>query len=323
MNPILESLIFVRGAVATKDFIPAMTHFNISGSRVTSYNGQIALSSPIDFDIDCNPKAISLIKAIDSCNEVIKLTIGENKKLTIKSGKFRANVDCIDEVISLDIKPEGAVFNLNFETLIESIKKIRKFIGNDASRPWTNGILFHGQSIFATNNVCLVEAWIGEALPTINIPESAVVELLRIKETPIRMQVSDNNTTFHYSEDKWLRSQLFSTSWPDLYKILNVENTPNPIPKELFEDMDKLKPFLDDTKTIYFKQGSISTHETETEGASFEAEWMQSKGCYGFEMMHLLEGVAEVCDFSRYPKPALFFGGNIRGAIIGKMPKDE
>ncbi len=43
----LSALKFVKGAVSTKDYVPALTHFQIKGGRVTGYNGKLSLSSPI------------------------------------------------------------------------------------------------------------------------------------------------------------------------------------------------------------------------------------------------------------------------------------
>jgi len=40
-------------------------------------------------------------------------------------------------------------------------------------------------------------------------------------------------------------------------------------------------------------------------------------GVWGVEFMGMLEGVAKTIDFSLHPKPAPFFGENLRGAIIG------
>jgi hypothetical protein len=34
-------------------------------------------------------------------------------------------------------------------------------------------------------------------------------------------------------------------------------------------------------------------------------------------MLELLDGVAEKVDFSAWPSPAMFYGGMLRGAIVG------
>jgi len=43
----LKELRFVQGAVAKKDFVPAMTHFRIEKGTVRSFNGNLAICSPL------------------------------------------------------------------------------------------------------------------------------------------------------------------------------------------------------------------------------------------------------------------------------------
>lgn len=69
----LTALKFCQGSIAKKDFLPALTHFRIEKGTVRGFNGMIALSSPINCDIDCTPEAIPLIKAIQNCKEAITL----------------------------------------------------------------------------------------------------------------------------------------------------------------------------------------------------------------------------------------------------------
>lgn len=85
----LKELKFVQGAVGKKDLLPAMTHFQIQNGHVRSYNGTLALSSPLPFDIDCCPKAEQLVKAIGQCDEVITLSMTPGNKLRVQSGKFQ------------------------------------------------------------------------------------------------------------------------------------------------------------------------------------------------------------------------------------------
>lgn len=320
MSSILESLKFVQGAVATKDFVPEMTHYSIKDNRISSYNGRIALSAPIQFDVECNPKAVPLYRAISLCEDSIRLTMLDSGKLSIKSGSFKANIECMEDGINIPSEPEGLEYPINYDNLIGGIRKVSRFIGNDASRPWCNGILLHGQSVFATNNVCLAEAWIGEDLPTLNLPEVAVNELLRIRDKIVSMRLSEKSVSFIYENSKWLRSQLFPVTWPDLYRILNTESDPQPIPSNFFENLAKLKPFLDKTNTVYLADGGISTGVSDTDGAAFAIEGLNTGGELVpilYDHLTLLGKIADSCDWSRYPKPCLFFGDKLRGAIVG------
>ena len=93
----LKELKFVSGAVAKKEFIPAITHFCIENGTVRAYNGTLALSSPIACDINCKPKAVPMVNAIARCSETITMSVTPTGKLSIKSGPFRALIECVPE----------------------------------------------------------------------------------------------------------------------------------------------------------------------------------------------------------------------------------
>ncbi len=315
----LKELKFVQGAVGKKDLLPAMTHFKIQNGHVRGYNGSLALSSPIPFDIDCCPKADQLVKAIGQCDDVITLSMTPAKRLRVTSGSFRAFVDNVEEEAFHPV-PEGEPLNFDGEALLTAAKILYPFIGNDASRPWTNGVLLNGQSAFATNNTCLVEYWLGTAFPhQINIPRACIKEMIRIDEAPTHGQISGNSITFHYTDGRWIRSQLLSLEWPFemMVRILNNDSKPARLPDGLFDAINKLQRLSDGSNRIYINHGLLTTHTEEETGGSVELEGLEFQGCYNIAMLALLEGVVTHADFTAYPEPVLFFGERVRGAIVG------
>lgn len=313
----LNELRFVQGAVAKKDLVPAMTHFRIENKVVRSFNGLIALSSPIEFEIDCTPKAETLVRAISNCEEEISLNMTPNDRLCIKSGRFKAFVETLSGPTP-HLNPEGDIVQFDGERLLKAFDKISPFIGNDASRPWTNGILLRDESAFATNNVCLIEYWLGTKVPfVVNIPGVAIKEMLRIGKPPTHAQLHERSITFHYEGNRWLRSQLYVTEWPDIRRVLDKECNPLPIDPRLYSALENLTHFSDELTRVYIKDHILQTHLDEDVGASYEVDGLGIAGLYQIKMLKLLEGVAETADFTRYPEPILFYGENLRGAIVG------
>jgi hypothetical protein len=313
----LTELKFVQGSVAKKDFLPALTHFAIEGGLVRGYNGSIALCSPIPFDLACKPKAEPLIKAIALCEETVSLSITAAGRLSVKSGKFRAVVDCI-EGPTAHVQPEGEMLAIDGAGLLAAVKMVLPFVGDDATRPWVNGVLLRGQSAFATNNVSLVEYWVGTEFPIlINLPRMAVKEIVRIDEPPVSAQYTENSFTLHYTGGRWLRSQLLPTDWPDLSKILDKPSNQKPIDTRIFKGLDTLKPFIDKLGRVYFSNGSMCTDEADDQGATFMLDEANIDGVYRLEILRLLEDAAKTIDWSLYPQPCIFYGERLRGALIG------
>ena len=313
----LSELKFVQGAVAKKDFLPALTHFCIENGTVRGYNGIIALSSPIPFDICCKPKAETLVKAIRNCNDTIALSMTNAGRLSIKSGGFKAFVDCV-EGETPHVEPEGDRLEIDGAALLAGIKAVEPFVADDASRKWANGILIKDQSAFATNNVVLVEYWTGSAFPVpINIPRQAIKEILRIDEAPEYAQTDGNSFTLHFSGKRWIRTQLLTTEWPDITRILDKSSKQRPINEDLFRALEVVAPFSDKMGRITFHEGKVCTSLVEGEGANYEVEGLDCPGSYNVEMLASLKDVAHTIDFSSYPGPCLFHGDRLRGAIIG------
>jgi len=315
---VLKKLKFVQGAVAKKDLLPAMTHFKISGGFVRSYNGVLALCSPIPIDIDCLPKADKLVKAISECKETVTLSLSPAGKLRIQSGPYKAFIECV-EGETQHVEPQGKIVDFDGEVLLNAVKTLLPFVGDDASRPWTNGILLRDQSAFATNNVSLVEYWLGTAVPfVVNLPRTALREMVRIGEAPTHAQIDTNSLTLHYTDGRWIRTQLLETAWPDLRKILDQPNNATPIDPRLFEALTALASSADDAGRVYLRNGILRTHDNDDEvGAFYEVDGLGIEGAYQIKMLSLLQGVAVSADFGRYPEPTLFYGERLRGAILG------
>lgn len=305
------------GAVAKKAYVPELTHVVIEEGKVRGYNGTIALCSPIPFNIECKPKAEPLVKAIGQCDSTILLAMTPAGRLSVKSGAYKSFIDCVDGETP-HVLPEGELVQVDGEVLYNAVKALHVFIGNDASRPWTNGILLRGSSAFATNNVIVAEYWLGVQLPfTVNIPITAVKEMLRINEAPVALQLAENSVTMHYSGDRWLRSQLYSTEWPDIGKVLSAPTNPTELDTRIFEAIDSISSFVDKNGRIYMNPGVIGTSLDREIGAHYELEGFSSTGIYHVDMISKLQGVATHIDWTTYPRPCLFFGDRLRGAIVG------
>jgi hypothetical protein len=315
----LEALRFAQGGVARKDFVPALQFFEIGNGRILGFNGNIAVSSPIDVNLVCRPKALQFIKAIKTCRDpVVSIYITQGNRLAIKSGGFTAFVDCIEEKEYPNIRPEGKMIELR-HGFLHTLFSLAPFIAADASRSWARGILFRGESAFVTNNIIVVEKWLGSEFPVeVNIPEETVYELCRIKEEPIAIQVAENSATFHFSGDRWLKTCLYETKWPDVRPIFERPSNPLPVPHGMPYALEDLTTFVDDTHRVYFTKDKMSTRPGLTDtGAIFAVEGTPVAGCYNLIQLKLLMQIATVIDFTLYPDPCLFFGDNLRGAIVG------
>lgn len=312
----LKALKFVQGAVAKKDFVPALTHFQIKDGRVQGFNGNLSLSSPIDCDLEATPRATPFIKAIETCRDTVAMSITPAGRLSIKSGKFKAFVECTEEPFP-EVVPEGEYITIE-PGLLKAIKGMAPFIAQDASRPWATGILLRGGSAFATNNILVAEQWLGYQFPVeVNIPATAIKELLRVKEDPIGIQINDYSITFHFEGERWLRSNVSSLDWPDLSPLLDRETLQQPFPEGFFDALEDISSFADDLDRVFFVDGVVTTNPVDGEGASVAVEGLPQTGCFQIKQLLHLRDKATSIDLTQYPAPCNFYGDNFRGAIVG------
>jgi hypothetical protein len=259
---------------------------------------------------------VPLIKAIESCDDSVELGLTPSGRLRVKSGKFSVMIDCLPNENVPHMTPAGSFAKVDGEQWLKAFEVLFPFIGEDASRPFTNGILLRNASAYATNNVTVIEYWLSEQLPfVVNIPQMAIKEILRIGEPVEYLQLDERSISFHYAQGKWLRTQLLSSEWPDLSKILDRPSQPTEVDERIFEGLNVLMPFAEDSGRVFFDTDVMRTHLDDGFGAAYELSGSTITGCYQAKMLRLLESVATTADFASYPSPCMFFGDRIRGAL--------
>lgn len=320
----LDTLKFVQGAVSKKEYVPELSHFRIAGGRIVGYNGHLCISSPIALDIDCCPKATQLVRAIAACEEEVQIALTPKGRLSVVSGAFRGHVDTVPLEVFPDVQPEGELVQVDGE-LLPALRVLMDYTSEDASRPWASGVLLDGASAFATNNVVLVERWLGYHFPyRVNLPSYAVREMLRIREEPKALRLSSNSLTVYYDGDRWMRTQLNSAEWPDARALLDrsAQVQTQDVPEGLWRALETVAPMLGELKAVYVQAGSVATGEDEDCAARVVLESLPADlhGAFNCPMLQSLEGIAQRIALETWPQPCPFYGDKLRGLLVGLKP---
>ncbi|QWY83372.1 DNA polymerase beta subunit protein [Rhizobium phage RHph_X3_2] len=322
----LDDLRFVAAAVAKKDYVADLTHLHIAEGRVTGYNGRMALSSSIDIAFDVRPRAAAFLQAVRACQGPIALTLTPAGRLSVRSGKFRSHVEALaTDDGNFSPTPSGESVDLG-DTFLEGLRLLSPLMGIDASRPWSMGIRLSNSSMYATNNVMVGEFWHGANMPLdAIIPAQAVDQLLRIGETPTRVQVDENSASFWFGDKRWLWTALIDPAqWPDekITHVLSVSERGNqwPITDAFKEAVTALKPFLGDTSTMYVYPDRLATSTEEEVGSSMELEIDPEAPlqAYAHKQLEILCQVATSVNWRAYPAPAMFMAERLRGVVVGQ-----
>ena len=318
----LDTLRKVKGAVATKDFVPVMTHFYIYEGRIQALDGRLAIDAPLPElpGVTAAIPAEKLIKAVDACTAEPTITIKDGVMM-LKQGRLK---------VRLPVQPSEAfpkkdpdLHTADFATigLLPMLRKIRPFIATDETRRWATGaLLMPSGEAYATNNVSMlrVECPMLTALQVpINLPGHAIDELLRIGEEPISFGLSATSVTFYFHGDWWLTCQLINNSWPleTIAKLFaDFPADLPPLPPGAFEALKTVASFAENPKlkAVELGNGAISTPEGQ-QSAAFEG-FDFAPGLFNADYLQL---VFEIATSFGGGEPSKFAGEGFTGLIIG------
>lgn len=316
----LPSLNFAARAISRSGLTPVHSCFRIAHGRVTGFDGILAMSAPLNLSFDAAPAAVPFTRAIGACEGPLTIVQDSPTKITVKAGGFRASVPCLPVDKIPTVRPEGNFVALT--GILDAFRALKPFISTDdqAERQWCRGVLLNGSSALATNNVVLVEHWLGGAnFPKVNVPVDMIEEMIRAKEEPVKFQISETSITAHYADGRWIRSQLCDLEWPDLGEVFSVAwegAALSTIEPALVAACAKLAKF--DAPLTYFRAVDVATERQEAkDGIAAVAVVAPATGC--FHTRHLADVLkaAETICWESYPRPVPFSGGMMRGVVCG------
>lgn len=270
----LKILKRVRGAVADKNLVQALTHFFVYKGRIQGSNGRMAIDSEIPGldGYSLTVPADQFVKAVDSCEAepVIKVT---EKNVIVSEGGLRVRLPILANDAFPRTEPDPMDWEVDGTPLLPALAAIRPFIATDASKAWSIGAYVDEGHVYATNNVVLVRhpldffAGTGYAL---NLPGYIIDEILRAGEEPIGFGVRDadggQSITFYF-DGWWLKAYCIISPWPmvivnNLFAEFNRKKIKT-VPAGLKQAVEKVLPFCPDPKfpIIKFSDGGVQTDD--------------------------------------------------------------
>lgn len=317
----LDVLNIVKGAVSTKDLVPALTHIHIYDGRIQGSDGKMYIDAPCEelAGVEATVPCVKFITAVQAAQGTPELTL-KDKVLTVKAGKMRVRLPTLEQQsFPKGDSNKGKATKVKGGDFLRRLEQVHEFIGTDASRVWSCGVLVKDGTIYATNNVVIAAAPV--LFPgTFNLPSFAVEELLRIAREPVGVWQDKTSITFDLGDDVWLRSQLYEPAWPEtaVKLVASVKKAPR-VPDGLMKAVQSVVPFCPNTEfpIVHLHNGTVSTAEGAMSAAVDDVGF---KCAAWFHAEPLLAVLAKAIHFdpAQYPKPCPFLGANdLRGLIAG------
>ena len=318
----LELLKTVHGAVSKRGISSILSMVRLQKGLVIGTNGTVTIGARVEelSHLDVTTPADRFLKAMATADlSKLKIKHLDSGRLSVVAGKFRAFIPTEDNEHFPQIEPTGQLIECS--GLIEALRAVAPFMGDDAIRTWSNGVLLTNDYVYATNNVSLVRYKVDMTLPSIILPRVTVLELLRIAKEPMGTITDEHSVSFILDEDVWVKSSLIDGKWPDIEKFFEDRNGMKPINPELIKAVETIAPFCPDAglPKIFFSSEGVRTDEGSTSSEYTDIEL--PVGCYHADVLRTVLPLIDVVNWDRYPKACPFegSGGKLQGLMMGMV----
>lgn len=319
---LLKALEFVS-CVSEKLGAPHETHVGLKNNWAVAFNGIVAAGAPIEEDIYSYPHTIQFVEALSKCDENFSLTQLDNSRLSIKSGKFKAVIPCLEPMLMQEALPDPPIVGID-NKFKEAVEAVGVLASENAQHVLTASVLMNGQSVISTNRTMLFEYWHGLDLPpNVPLPKEFVKALCSHKKNLMAFGISNCSATFYFEDNCWIRTQLYATEWPDVSRILNIEGSLWSIDSNFFKALDAVAPFSEDGN-VYFDTNLIMSHPENSIGATYECNGLPKGVIYPIKQLKMMQPYVKRIDFNAKgihdSSYCLKFEGDVcRGVISGRV----
>lgn len=314
---LVQALAFAEAVLKSdRDF--KQKHVYIGRGQLVGFDGTLAAGHPISEDIEAVPHSGKLLKALERSDETVNVTLNDSKRLSVKAGKFRAVIDCLE--IGEFYSPQGdspiAVID---DKLKEGFKAITHIVNHEADKVHFASVLLRRNSMVTTDGRTMFEYWHGIDLPEMALPKAAAIAITKTDKRLVKFGYSGHSATFHFEGGAWIRTLLYNDTWPDVDRVLNVPTNAWPVPPTLFAAARAVAPFCadNDNGALSFFDEAIGSHANLSQGAVHEVPGLLAGPKFNHEQLAQIEAHVKTIDFTTKVGNAFFFGDNIRGCIAG------
>ena len=310
---LLAALKFISLA-QRKEGTAYQTCCRIENGYITAYDGKLAAGCKIEEDLNAAPHTLQLVAALSRCKSELAVTQLDLGRLSLKSGPFRALVNCAEPTELFSVDPDPAQYPLN-PLVLESLRAVLPLA--DHNDPWANSVLLKNGSATASNGYVLFEHWHGCDLPAMSIPAEAAEAWCKAGKIPSKFGYGGKTFTVWFEDGSWIKTNLIAEEWPDLSELLNVPVNPWPVAPAFFEALEAVESMARED-TVYFLDGALCSEANAEIGTSYAIEGLPVGIAFSIKALKIIKGVATRIDFEQADK-ALFFGENMRGCIMQKV----
>lgn len=300
----------------------AQQHCMISGHWAAASNGVLTVASPIEEDLAACPHTLQLLEALAKCGEELNITQLSANTLSVKSGVFKALIPCVDFAEVLVSGPDERIAAID-DRIKQAFEAVSMLATDGAQQAHFAGVLLQAGSAVATNGAALLECWHGLDLPPgLLIPKASAVAIAKAGKPLAGFGYSPSSATFYFEDNSFIKTQLFNERFPNYQTVFPADCNPWPLPEGFFTAVHAIENFSRNG-VVYFDENVVSSHEHETEASTYQIEGLPHGMAFNSKYLTMLEHAFNKAEFRKDENRVIFFGENMRGALMGVDLKHE
>lgn len=219
---LVAALVAVKPGLAKKDIVEQATKFVFQNSMVCTFNEEIAVTHPIEHDIECAVPSVELYEILGKMNDVtVKLGI-ENKLLRIRGAKLSVDLNVDTEIKLPKLDTSGPmIWNPVPEKFNDALTFALLSVGTDLSKPVLTCIHWNKDYIESCDNFRLTRY----KVKTDNLLEDVLIsgKIVNNLRNYVAVKFAISTAWAHFMTDTGciFSCKIYSGTYVDLSKIFN------------------------------------------------------------------------------------------------------
>lgn len=296
------------------------THCVLNEHWAKAFDGTLTAAHKIVEDLSACPQTFKLLAALSKASNSLSITQLDAGRLSVLSGKFKAIVECVPVSSLPDMTPDAPIASID-DRLKTAFEIADRLPVDNAHELLSSAVILQSGSLLATNGYIAVQYWHGLDLPpSLVIPKAAASAILKSGKPLAAFGFGERSITFYFNDESWIKTIRFVeevADMPSIEEILDTASNPWPLPVGFFEAVEAVAPFSEND-LLYFGGGFVSSHCHNEKGAVHELTGVPN--CvFNHKFLTAFKGLIKSIDFAVMDRMGIFYGDNLRGAIMGAI----
>lgn len=316
---LINALKFIKPAQAKAGTVQQI-YSMISGHWLAASNGILTIGVKIQEDLTACPHSYDLLEALGNCEGDLSITQLSARNLSIKSGNFKAIIECCEPSELTITGPDSNVAQINNQIKF-AIDVVMPLAIEGAMNAAYSAVCLQAGSAVATNGSALIEAWHGVDLPPgLMLPKAAALAVARSGKALTGFGYSSSSATFWFEDGSFIKAQLYKERFPEYKHILDRARNLWLVKKEFMHAVKAIAAFSRN-EIIYMDKGLLSSREGES--TSFKTEGLPDGMAFNAKFLMLCEHAIKHIAFDKANNELHFSADNVRGCLkaVGEMKK--